>query len=134
MNKIFEFLIYLVILTGIAYGLHYFILKINDQDHWWIGTDYSLASMYTFGAVSSLVMILFLYGAEYAMPKQLGFVFLGAMLLKSVASYIFIHSGLDLLENNFIELNFLGVFFLYLFFDVYIAFRLLNTEGRNVEK
>ncbi|MVZ62234.1 hypothetical protein [Sphingobacterium humi] len=134
MNKIIEFLIYLVLVTGIAYGLHYFVLHMYDQDHWWIGTGYNLTSLYLYGSISSLVILFILVGADFAMPKHLGFIFLGCVGLKAIAGYIFIQSGLNLLENNFIELNFLGVFFLYMFFDVYIAFRLVNKEINLVEK
>jgi len=62
------------------------------------------------------------------MPEKLGLIFLALMTLKGVASYIYIKNGLNKFENDFIEYNFLVVFFIFLFFDVYIAFSALNQE------
>lgn len=66
------------------------------------------------------------------MPKNLGLVFLGITTFKAVAFYVFIQPGLKQFENKFLEINFLAVFFLFLFFDVFVAFKMLN-EDENLE-
>lgn len=128
MNKYVLFILLLLAFTGIGFGIHYALLQMTDHDHWWIGTGYSLTGMYVFGAISSMVMLLVLAGIDYAMPKQVGFAFLIGMTVKAVASYIFIHNGINVLENDFIELNFLVVFFVYLIFDALVAYYLVNQE------
>jgi hypothetical protein len=62
------------------------------------------------------------------MPPQVGFAFLVGMTLKAVASYVFIHDGINLLENDFIELNFLVVFFVYLVYDAFAAYYIVNQQ------
>ena len=128
MNKYIVFFLILLIVTAAGFGIHTLLLSAFDQEHWWIGSGYSLIGFYAFNSIGSLVMLFALAGAIFSLPKQFGFVFLGGILLKMVASYIYLQHGLGLLENNFIELNFLLVFFLFLFYDIYVAFRLINQE------
>ncbi|MCT1532924.1 hypothetical protein ACFQ2C_02995 [Sphingobacterium daejeonense] len=128
MNRYLLLLLVLVAVTGVCFGSHYAVLKYNDQDHWWIGSGFSLEGMYTFGAISSMVMVIILLLVDYAMPPQVGFAFLVGMTLKAVASYVFIHDGINLLENDFIELNFLVVFFVYLVYDAFAAYYIVNQQ------
>ncbi|MFZ4261694.1 hypothetical protein ACFRAE_06610 [Sphingobacterium sp. HJSM2_6] len=128
MNKYIMFFIILLIVTAAGFSAHYLMLSAFGQDHWWIGSGYSLLGIYAFNSITSLVMLFALGGAMFSLEKQFGFVFLGGVLLKMIASYIFIQEGLGLLENNFLELNFLGVFFLFLFYDIYVAFRLIDQQ------
>ena len=101
-----------------------------DSHSFWEETSYSLEGMYTFGFVSSLCVVVFILLAQWAMPKKVGLVFLGLMTVKAIASYIYIHNGLDIFEHDFIEYNFLVVFFVFLFFDVFVAFRIINEPER----
>ena len=128
MNNYVLFILVLLLLTGVSFGIHHVVLQSNDHDHWWIGTGYSLTGMYVFGAISSMVMLAILGGIDYAMPTQVGFAFLVGMTLKAIGSYIFIHNGINILENDFIELNFLVVFFVYLLFDAFVAYYLVNQQ------
>lgn len=98
----------------------------------WDGSGYSLWGLYTFQLVGSLLVALAVLLTNWAMPKSLGFVFLGLVLVKSVAGYIYIQDGLGIFENKFIELNFLAAFFAFLFFDVYMAYRVLNQGETKV--
>lgn len=118
----------LLIVAGAAFGAHYLILSGMDADTYWSQTDYSLFGMYACGAIASFVVLSLIIGTKYAMPEKLGLIFLALMTLKAVASYIYIKNGLNKFENDFIEYNFLVVFFIFLFFDVYIAFRTLNQD------
>lgn len=118
----------LFIVAGAALGAHYLVSSTIDADTYWSQTDYSLFGLYAFGAVASMIVMSLIIGINYAMPEKLGFIFLAIITLKAVASYIYIKDGLNRFENNFIELNFLVMFFIFLFFDVYIAFSTLNQD------
>ncbi len=118
----------LLIVAGAAYGAQYLILSSMEVNQLWAQSEYTLEGLYAFGAIASLVILLSIFGTQYAMPEKLGLIFLALMTLKGVASYIYIKNGLNKFENDFIEYNFLVVFFIFLFFDVYIAFSALNQE------
>lgn len=121
----------LLLIAGAAYGAQYLVLSSMDVNHLWAQSDYTLLGMYAFGAIASFVITLLVFGTQFAMPEKLGLIFLALMTLKGVASYIYIKNGLNKFENDFIEYNFLVVFFIFLFFDVYIAFKALNQEDTN---
>ena len=120
----------LLIVAGAAYGVHTLILSSMGVNELWSQTDYTLLGMYSLGAIASLVVILIVLATQFAMPEKLGLIFLALMTLKGVASYVYIKNGLNKFENDFIEYNFLVVFFTFLFFDVYIAFLALNQEDK----
>ena len=123
----------LLVVVVAAFAAHYLILSGMDVASNWEKTDYSLVGLYTFGAISSLIVTIAVAAVQYAMPKSLGLVFLAMMFLKAVASYIYIKNGLNKFENDFIEYNFLAMFFIFLFFDVYVAFRALNQDDSVVK-
>lgn len=128
MSNYIKYLLMLLIVAGAAYGAQYLILSSMEVNQLWAQSEYTLEGLYAFGAIASLVILLSIFGTQYAMPEKLGLIFLTLMTLKGVASYIYIKNGLNKFENDFIEYNFLVVFFIFLFFDVYIAFSALNQE------
>ncbi|NGM63317.1 hypothetical protein G5B30_15515 [Sphingobacterium sp. SGG-5] len=130
MNDYLKFILLLLLVSGIAFGGHHLVVAGMDSHSFWEETSYSLEGMYTFGFVSSLCVVVFILLAQWAMPKKVGLVFLGLMTIKAIASYIYIHNGLDVFEHDFIEYNFLVVFFVFLFFDVFVAFRIINEPER----
>ena len=137
MNKYLLFILILLVVSGIGYGLHSLVLthwSSADLHDWWIGTGYSLKGMYGVCAVNSLIMVFLLLGVDFAMPKFIGFAFMIGLFLKAIASYIYIQAGLNLLENDFIELNFIAVFFLYLFYDAFVAYFIVNQQEVEVKK
>lgn len=119
----------LLVLGVAAYFAHYLVLKGIGRAHYWQQTDYTLVGMYAFAVGVTLFVVVLTLMAQYAMPKNLGFIFLGLMTVNAIASYIYIENGLNKFENDFIEYNFLVVFFLFLFFDVFVAFKALNQEN-----
>lgn len=129
MNNYLKYILMLLIVAVASYFAHYLVLGGIGNQELWQQTDYSLIGLYIFGALASLVVVIVTLMAQWSMPKNLGFVFLGLMTIKAVASYIYIQGGLNKFENDFIEYNFLVVFFLFLFFDVFIAFKALNQEN-----
>ena len=132
MNNYIKYILMLLVLGVSAYFAHTLVLKGLGTDHFWQQTDYSLIGMYTFGISISVFVVVLTMMAQYAMPKSLGFIFLGLMTINAVASYIYIKNGLNKFENDFIEYNFLVVFFLFLIFDVFVAFKALNQENNDV--
>lgn len=124
----------LLLLTVTAYFAHYLVLDGMELGGLWAQSDYSLMGMYTVGAIGSLLALVLILMTNWAMPKNLGFVFLGLMTVKMIGGYIYVRKGLGVFENDFIEFNFLVVFFLFLFFDVFVAFQALNQEDNSVEK
>ncbi|MFD1768389.1 hypothetical protein [Sphingobacterium suaedae] len=134
MNKYVRLVISLVLIAGVGYGAHWAILYVFDLQKFWAQTDYTLSSLYLFGVFASLAVGVLLYLTDFAMPKYLSFVFLGCVLIKSVGSYLFIQAGLNTFENDFLELNFLVTFFIFLLYDVFVAYRLVNQEVKGVEK
>lgn len=131
MNKYLLLGLSLALLSAVCFGVHYLVLHSTELSDWWIGANYSLLGMYTFVGIASLVMLIMLFAIDFAMPKQVGFAFLIGMTLKAVASYFYIADGINLLENDFIELNFLIIFFVYLLYDAFVAYYLVNQEEMN---
>lgn len=124
----------LLLLTVTAYFAHYLVLGGMELSHLWAQSGYSLLGMYVVGAIGSLMALVLILLTNWSMPKNLGFVFLGLMTVKMIGGYIYVRKGLGVFENDFIEFNFLVVFFLFLFFDVFVAFQVLNQEDSTVEK
>ncbi len=134
MSNYVRFGILLLLITGLGYGLHALVLQKLGTDAYWLQTDYTLMGIYTFGFVASLLVAIFLLLTDFAMKNYLSMVFLGCILIKAVASYLFIQSGLNFFENDFLELNFLVAFFIFLLYDIFVAYSLVNQEVRVVEK
>lgn len=118
----------LLLLAIAAYACHFLLTSFLEVGGKWGGTNYTLHGLYVFGFAASLVVTVLILLVNWSMPEKLGMVFLGLMAVKIIASYIFIQKGLGQTQNKFLEINFLAVFFLFLFFDVYVAFKALNEE------
>ncbi|GHE23575.1 hypothetical protein [Sphingobacterium griseoflavum] len=134
MNKYARFGGLLFLVTVLGFGIHTLLLQNLGLNAYWKQTHYTLMGMYAFGCIASLTVATFLLLADFAMKNYVSIVFLGCILIKAVASYLFIQSGLNLFENDFLELNFLGVFFIFLMYDILVAYRLVNQEVKVVEK
>lgn len=127
-NNWLKYISMLVVLVVTAFIAHKLVISGMELDYLWEQTDYSLVGLYAFGGISSLLAVVLILLTHWSMPKNLGFVFLGLMTVKVIAGYIYISDALGTFENKFMEYNFLVVIFLFLFFDVFIAFKTLNQE------
>lgn len=134
MSSYIKNILMLLVLSVTAYFAQYLVIDGMELSGLWSQCDYSLHGMYAFGSIGSLLALVLIMLTNWAMPKNLGFVFLGIMTIKAIAGYIYVRKGMGVFENDFIEYNFLVVFFLYLFFDVFMAFQALNQEDNAVEK
>ncbi|MGB3064736.1 hypothetical protein ACR78Z_22200 [Sphingobacterium thalpophilum] len=132
MNSYLKSILLLLIVFVASFMAHYLVLSGMQLGLYWSQTSYSLLGMYGFGLCSSLLVAVLVFFASWSMPEKLGVLFLGLVLLKAVAAFIYIKDGLNTFENDFIEYNFLVVFFISLFVDVYIAFNALNQADKKV--
>src|SRR5690554_1713387 len=127
MNKAFVFIGQLLLLGIVSLGLHFLIQSISEQLAFWDTAYMHLWQIYALQFLLSVVVILATVGIGNSMPQSLGYVFLGFLTLKIVVTY---WVAIPVLEQDtdvdFFKYNYLGVFFLFMFFDVYVAYRLLN--------
>lgn len=130
MNSYLKRLLVVLIVFVAGFAAHSLVLSGMNVAQYWTQTSYSLLGMYAFGLLASLLVAVLLFFANWSMPEKLGVIFLGLVMLKAVASYIYIKNGLNTFENDFIEYNFLVVFFISLFVDVYTAFSALNQVDK----
>jgi len=134
MNNYLKNILMLLLLSVVAYLAHYLVLGSMDVESYWERSGYSLLGMYALGVGGSLCALVLIILTNWSMPTKLGFVFLGIMTIKAIGGYVYVRKGLGFFENDFIEYNFLVVFFIFLFFDVFVAFQALNQEDKAVEK
>ncbi|MFZ4863113.1 hypothetical protein ACL9RF_13125 [Sphingobacterium sp. Mn56C] len=132
MSNYLKYILMLIVVAVASFAAHYLLSNALGQENLWALSGYTLWGLYGFGFAASFVVLVLILLAQWAMPKNLGLIFLGVMTLKAIASYIFIQNGLGKFDTKFLEYNFLVVFFIFLFFDVFVAFKALNQEDTNV--
>ena len=134
MNNYIKFIAILLIFTVILFGAHYYALSSFGITDFKSLTGFELYSLYAFESVASLVLVIVILISDAVMSKNIGFIFLGLITLKAALSYVFFRGGLNHSSGDIFEYNFLIVFFLYLFFDVLVAFKVINKEVESVNK
>lgn len=125
-NNYSRAIVIVLLVAVVTFTAHYLVLEGVDMGSLWNETPYSLGSLYLFQVVCSIIVAVVVLLAQWSMPKNLGFIFLGLILIKMVASYIYIQDGLGALPGKFVEFNFLASFFCFLFLDVYLAYQAIN--------
>jgi len=127
MNKAFVYIAQLSLLGMVFLGLHFLIQSIGGQLTFWDTAYMHLWQIYALQFMLSVVMIFAIVGIGNAMPQSLGYVFLGFLTLKMAVTYWIATPVLEQeVAVDFFKYNYLGVFFLFMFFDVYVAYRVLN--------
>jgi hypothetical protein len=130
MNKIISFVVQLVLLTFLIFGLHYILQQVLGVLDNWNDTGYSLFLIYIFELMLSILVVVIIVGTSKKLAELTGYIFLALISLKCIASYVFIKPVLDAeIQNDFIKHNFLIVFLIFLVFDVYVTYRVLNQEN-----
>lgn len=120
----------LILLTIVSFGLHYVALEVFEMQALWDVAHYNLLQLYFFVFITTLVMSALMIVVEKFLPQNLGFAFLIVLTIKLIGSYLFIQPVLDLGEvQDFVKHNFLIIFLMYLCFDVYVSYRLLNIKN-----
>lgn len=131
MNKHVKSLLLVLRFSVVVFVIHYSVEYLLGSSDGWSGTGHSLLGLYTFQMLLSLFVVGMILLAQWAMPKNLGFIFLGLIFLKAIAGYVFIRKGLEMSDDKFLALHFLVTYFLFLFMDVYMAYRAINQVEPN---
>ena len=127
MNKILHFLKYIIPFTLVLFGFHYLILKQFFEGRTFF---YQPLSIYLFQFIATLLIYFFLLFINKNYSERTGFAFMGATLLKMLASIVFL---IPLINSNQTETilnvsSFFIPYFLYLFFEAYFAIQLINKD------
>ncbi|AIM38564.1 hypothetical protein ACFX5U_17775 [Sphingobacterium sp. SG20118] len=134
MNNYIKFIALLLIFTVVLFGVHHYALPSFGIADFKSLTGFELYSLYTFESLASLVILIVILISDAVMPKNLGFIFLGLITLKAALSYVYFRAGMNHSSDDIFEYNFLVVFFLFLFFDVLVAFKVINKDVESVNK
>lgn len=127
MGKALAFVGQLAILALVSFGLHFLIQSITKDLAFWDTAYLHLWQIYALQFLMSVVVIFAVVGIGKALPESLGYVFLGFFTLKVIVTYLVVRPMLDTpLESDFFKYNYFGVFFLFMVFDVYVTYRVLN--------
>nr|WP_298003201.1 hypothetical protein [uncultured Flavobacterium sp.] len=129
MVKALSYVGQLVILGLISLGLHFLIQSITKDLALWDTAYMTLWQIYALQMIMSIIIVFAMVGIGQSMPQNLGYVFLGFLTLKLVINYLLINPALESgNESDFFKYNYLGVFFLFMIFDVYVTYRVLNQS------
>lgn len=129
MGKALSYVGQLVILGLISLGLHFLIQSITKDLALWDTAYMTLWQIYALQMIMSIIIVFAMVGIGQSMPQNLGYVFLGFLTLKLVINYLLVNPALESgNESDFFKYNYLGVFFLFMIFDVYVTYRVLNQS------
>jgi len=113
----------------VIFALHFAAFTFTDFGQSFVDLGYSLVGFYGFEFLFSIGILLSMVGIKTSMPNSLGYVFLGFITVRLLASYLFVREGLD--SENVDELfkyNFLIVVLIYLGGDAFVAYHILNKK------
>lgn len=138
MNNIVRFGLQLLIMSVVVFGLHYGCQYIFNLSAHWDKALYTMPQLYAVQFILSLIVMVGVVMVKKGVASNLGYAFLGLITLKTAVSYFFIQPVLNTQpQDGFLKHNFLAVFLVYLTFDVYVTYRLLNqkdTDGDSSSK
>lgn len=118
-------------LLGIVYANILIVQNLFSLEEKWQNTYYSFSQTLSFFVVSSIVILIINLVISKKASEQLGFVFLGIMTVKLIASYFFIAPALELksVASEFEKINFFIYFLVFLAIDVYLTIQILNKKN-----
>jgi len=120
----------LIMLTVLSFGIHYLVIEVFEMQSLWKKEYYSLLQIYFFLFLITLAMTAAMVFISKSMSHNIGFAFLALLTIKLIVNYLFIRPVLDAgSKADFIKYNYLIVFLLFLIFDVYATYRLLNNKN-----
>lgn len=127
MGKATVFLGQLIILALVSSGLHFLLHSLTEKTPFWETAYMDLWQIYVLQLVLSIIVIFAIVGIGNSKPENLGYVFLGILTLKVMVNYFVIRPLIKSeADQDFFKYNFLAVFFLFMIFDVYVTYRILN--------
>ncbi|MEC4113657.1 hypothetical protein VSO92_05985 [Myroides pelagicus] len=113
----------------ICFLVHYAIVSYTSFGDSLTALGYNLFQFYGLGIVFSLVIFVAIVGIKGSLPQHLGFVFIGFITMRLVASYLLAQAGLD---NEGVDMafksNFLISVLVFLAGDGYFAYYILNNK------
>jgi hypothetical protein len=118
-------------LLGIVYANILIVQNLFSLEEKWQNTYYNFSQTLSFFVVSSIVILIINLVISKKASEQLGFVFLGIMTVKLIASYVFIAPALELksVASEFEKINFFIYFLVFLAIDVYLTIQILNKKN-----
>ncbi|HLW61957.1 MAG TPA: hypothetical protein VKY33_01030 [Flavobacterium sp.] len=127
MGKAIVFAGQLLLLALVSFGLHFLLHSISNDLEFWDTAYMHLWQIYALQFLMSVIMIFAVVGIGNSKPESLGYIFLGFLTLKVAVNYFVISPVLKMeADLDFFKYNFLAVFFLFMTFDVYVSYRILN--------
>lgn len=118
-------------LLGIVYANILIVQNLFSLEEKWQNTYYSFSQTLSFFVVSSILILIINLVISKKASEQLGFIFLGIMTVKLIASYVFIAPALELksVASEFEKINFFIYFLVFLAIDVCLTIQILNKKN-----
>lgn len=113
----------------VVFALHYAVVAFTDAGESLMDLGYSLEKFYGFEFLFSIALFFSMFAIKNSLPNNLGFVFLGFITLRLIASYLFARKGLD--SETVVEgfkYNFLAIVLVFLGGDAFVAYSILNKN------
>jgi hypothetical protein len=127
MNKLLDFLKVFIPFSILLLGIHYIVIT-----SWFENVDffYQMGSVYAFNIISALIIYIFLIFVHRTFPEKTGFAFLAGGILKMMAVLIFLMPLINADVKDPIPdmAAFFIPYFLFLFFETFLAVRLINQR------
>lgn len=125
----------LTVVLLLAFVLHFVLFETTDIGESTKNLGYNLPVLYLMEFVFSISLVVALFAIMNSLPHSLGYVFLGFITLRLVASYIYISSGLNGgMADDAFKFNFLTVVLIFIAADAYVAYNVLNKEVDSKEQ
>lgn len=128
-KKILQYTLFSLLILTIGYSLHHFILQYFEVTH-----PFALWKIYLFQCLATLAIcasfeIISKKSEKYR--DQLGFLYLGAMVLKVAVFCLFFSNILfsSLVLSKLDSFSLLVPIFLFLFFEVMVIIKILNKNS-----
>lgn len=114
----------------IVFAIHYGFVAVTESGASLSDMGYTLEKLYAFEFLFSIIIFIALNGIKNSLPENLGFVFLGFITLRLIASYLFVQSALDHEQvDQIFKFNFLGTVLVFLAGDAFVAYNILNKKN-----
>lgn len=120
----------LLIAFIVVFTLHYAIVALTSSGESLTNMGFTLEKFYAFEILFSVIIFFALFGIKNSLPDNLGFVFLGLITLRLIASYLYAQDALDNEQvDQVFKFNFLAIVLIFLAGDAFVAYNILNKKN-----
>ncbi len=120
----------LLIAFIVVFTLHYVIVALTSSSESLTSMGFTLEKFYAFEVLFSVITFFALYGIKNSLPDNLGFVFLGLITLRLIASYLYAQEALNSEQvDEIFKYNFLAIVLIFLAGDAFVAYNILNKKN-----